>query len=257
MDPYRTYEQLRDEAPVFHDERRDLWVLSRYEDVQRASRDWSTFSSRKGVHVGEFDRLFGSDALLSTDPPKHNTLREIVKKRFTPRAVQAFVEAVRTIASRHVDGLRGSEFVDLARDFGWAIPPEVSAHVLGVPQEDLPYLREILNKLAQSDPSTGDAEVGYLIEATMAAAFEELEAYFAEQVRQRMSVPRDDVLSDIAAAEQQRMLEPHARGGLCLLLFLAGIDTTSSLISNSLWHLANRKTDRDLLREMPRRSRTR
>jgi cytochrome P450 len=81
-DPYPIYRGLRDEAPVYLSPERRLWVLSRFDDVQRAGRDWRTFSSAEGVDID--DSRLGPGSFLDADPPRHDELRTLLHADFRP-----------------------------------------------------------------------------------------------------------------------------------------------------------------------------
>ncbi|MGH3138654.1 MAG: cytochrome P450, partial [Gaiellales bacterium] len=84
-DPYPVYRRLRDEAPVYLNRERSIWVLSRFDDVQRAGRDWHTFSSAEGVDID--DSRLGPGSFLDADPPRHDELRKILQADFAPASL--------------------------------------------------------------------------------------------------------------------------------------------------------------------------
>ena len=86
-DPYPTYSRLREEAPLYHNADRDFWALTRYEDVQAASRDWKTFSSAEGVDPDYVGVRLGLNSFLDMDPPRHDLLRKIVREHFDRKTV--------------------------------------------------------------------------------------------------------------------------------------------------------------------------
>src|SRR5580700_5939122 len=97
-DPYDLYRRLRDEAPVFHSERYRFYALSRYEDVCRAHRDWETFSSSHGVDLATMSgHMEPQESIIMMDPPKHDRLRALVSRVFTPRAMTALEPMIRDV----------------------------------------------------------------------------------------------------------------------------------------------------------------
>ena len=100
-DPYDMYRRLRDEAPVYHNERYGFWALSRYDDVVEAHKDWRTFSSSHGVDLHTLstppDQVAMFRSIIMMDPPAHDRLRALVSRVFTPRAVQSFEPIVREV----------------------------------------------------------------------------------------------------------------------------------------------------------------
>ena len=103
IDPYPTYAQLRDGAPVYHNEKMGFWALSRFEDVWDAHLDWETFSSAWGQTLEK--TLTPLPLMISLDPPKHTRVRQLVSKVFTPRRVGLLEPIVRGITTERLDGL--------------------------------------------------------------------------------------------------------------------------------------------------------
>ena len=83
-DPYPVYRELRETAPVYYNEDRGLWVLSRYADVLAAARDWQTFTNARGVDIDEGDFTFGPGDLLHMDPPGHMNCKRCCARRSPP-----------------------------------------------------------------------------------------------------------------------------------------------------------------------------
>jgi hypothetical protein len=84
-DPYPMYRELRDHAPVYRNDERGFWALSRFEDVQWASRDWHAFTSADGVEQDRWGKLLRVSSFIGEDPPRHDQLRSILRKHFVPR----------------------------------------------------------------------------------------------------------------------------------------------------------------------------
>jgi cytochrome P450 len=94
-DPYPIYRCLRDESPLHYNDERQLWSLSRYEDIQAAARDWETFTSTTGADLDDTGELIGEGDFLDTDPPRHDELRKVVREHFTPKVINALEDRVR------------------------------------------------------------------------------------------------------------------------------------------------------------------
>jgi cytochrome P450 len=86
--PYDAYKILRDRFPVYRNEERGFWALSRYDDVQRAARDWQTFSSEPGVDLDGTGQEYGPGNFIDLDPPRHDVLRKLVRHAFIPKQVR-------------------------------------------------------------------------------------------------------------------------------------------------------------------------
>lgn len=138
-DPYPWYRRLLHEAPVYHDDRNDLWALCRYDDVHAAVRDHGALSSADGVAY----RRMRLPAMITLDPPDHTRLRRIVSREFAPRGLEHRRPVIDRLAAEAVRRLGGSGTVDFVDAVAWPLPVAVIAAILGVPEEDLPTLRRI------------------------------------------------------------------------------------------------------------------
>ncbi|MDX6741550.1 cytochrome P450 [Actinocorallia sp. A-T 12471] len=134
-DPFPTLDRLRELSPAVHLSRYDFWVLTRYDDVRAAARDWQTFSSAEGVALTpEFnERLAGS--ILSADPPEHEQLRAVLREKLAPRGLSAVREQIRSYADRLVDGLVERRTFDGVADLAAVYPINVVADLVGLPLE--------------------------------------------------------------------------------------------------------------------------
>ncbi len=144
-EPYPVYKTLRDESPLYHDERYDLWVLSRFEDVQSAMRDWRTFSQEPGVDIdGHGQALIGSGDILDMDPPRHDELRALVQrtKTFASKNIQALEPKIKDLVEGFVDAFIDRGEADLVKEFTYPLPLRMGPELIGFPVEDLPMLDE-------------------------------------------------------------------------------------------------------------------
>jgi cytochrome P450 len=244
-DPYPIYRQLRDLAPVYHNERRGVWVLSRYGDVQAAARDHLTFSSARGADVVDFS--FGPGDFLDQDPPRHDELRQILRQDFLPRRLRLLEGAIRDAVDELVDVLVQRGRGDFAREFAQRLALQTLCRLLGFPSEDFALLEgwfvRIVHRLPDEAAVPGD----------VAVASSEMEPYVAEAVAERAGDPPDDVLGTLARAIAAGRLERTEVFGLIRLLLVAGVHTTSTLLANTLLHLHERPSDRRLLANAPER----
>jgi cytochrome P450 len=222
-DPYPSYAWLRAGHGVYHDERSDLWVLSRYADVLNALRDHQTFSSARGGGPGgyEIPRM-----LISTDPPDHTLLRSLVSKAFQPRMVAALEPRIRQIAAELVDAVAERGSFDLVQDLSAPLPIIVIAELLGVE----PERRHDFQRWSNAFVGLGD-EALTLERATSMTQFS---SYFAEKIEARRRERRDDLISDLVAAHEDReALSTQDILVFCMLLLVAGNETTTNLLANS------------------------
>jgi len=248
-DPYPLYARLRDEAPAYHNEYRDFWALSRFEDVQAAARDWETFSSEPCVdpdYVGVRLRL---NSFLDLDPPMHDLLRRIVRAHFTPKAIKDMEAVTGAVADELVGAFLAAGEADLARDFAWGLPLKVTMALLGLPREDFPFLRDTFEKLWEDNRLWIEPAPDAV--SRMAAA--RIHEYFAAALLERERRPTGDVLTTVAEARERDKLGLEVLAELAIVLYIAGYETTANLLSNSLLHLAEHPDQRAWLAANPDR----
>ena len=104
-----------EERPVYHNPERDFWALSRFHDVKSAFQDWRTFSSAGGVTVDELLALTGP-GFLTMDPPRHDQLRDVVRRFFEPRRVAALASRIEEMVEALLSGIAGRGEVDIAAE---------------------------------------------------------------------------------------------------------------------------------------------
>jgi len=174
-DPYPTYRLLRDEEPVYHAAESDTWVLSRHDDVETALLDHDSYSSVGGVFPTPPGSNFVQSMLpmmILIDPPRHNQLRALVSRGFTPRRIAALNDGIEELAQDLVGRLgdrAGS--ADFVADFAGVLPAVVIADLLGVPREDRDQFRQWSTMLVQADPTHGKTADGLSAMASMYGYF--------------------------------------------------------------------------------------
>jgi cytochrome P450 len=241
-DPYPTYRLLRDEDPVYRAGQTDTWVLSRHHDVQTALLDHDSYSSVDSV----FPTPPGSDFVQSLlpmmilmDPPRHNQLRALVSRGFTPRRIAALNDGIEQLAQDLVERLDGgSGSADFVVDFAGVLPAMVIADLLGVPRDDRDQFRQWSSMLVQADPTHGKTADGLSAMASMYG-------YFTDFLAERRRSPRQDLMSALVAAEIDGVhLTDEELLGFCALLLIAGTETTTNLLGNSAVVLAQHPDSR-------------
>jgi cytochrome P450 len=249
IDPYSIYARLREEAPVYQNEKLGFWALSRFEDVWDAHLDYETFSSTMGPSLeGGINPI---PMMIIMDPPDHTRVRQLVSKVFTPRRVAELEPTVRQITRDRLAGLEPGDQIDLFERLGSSMPMDVISTLLGVPAEDRDRIRHLTNTAMHR-------EGGLEIPASSKEAHAQVYAYYVDFIKRRQAHPSDDLLSDLIAAEIQRedgsrtKLSFEELLGFCLLLGNAGHETTARLICNSAVTLARNPDQRRELVGAPR-----
>ena len=250
-DPYPLYAAMLERAPVAYNEERGFWSLCRFADVQAAARDWKTFSSDEGVDLDFMAKLMcGPGDFLDYDPPRHDHLREIIKRRFTPKAFEQLTPRIQAIVDELIDDIVERGGGDIVADLASPTPIRVVTALLGFPQEDLPMLTRLQAESITRTP--GEVRLPKIaLDATA-----ELRRYFSEAAEARRKHPTDDVITDMVSkkAGDRSMTEPEIVG-MCFLLWIAGFDTTRSLIANGIQLLDEHPDQRAIMAREPDRMR--
>jgi cytochrome P450 len=252
-DPYPVWRRMRDEEPVYHNEKLGFYALSRYEDVERASLETEVFSSAKGNVIDIIrDSLSGippMEMIIFMDPPKHTAMRRLMSRGFTPRRVAALEDSVRTMA---VDGLGrfgDGDVFDYLEDFGAHIPPKVISTLLGIPESEHDQMRrwsDAIMHLAEGDTEQGGSSAGV-------DAMEQMHAYFGELAEVRRRRPEEDFLTTLIEAEltlpdgSTRPLNDMEVVEYVIVLVGAGSETVARFLGNAIVVLADSPDQRDLL----------
>jgi cytochrome P450 len=233
-DPYPTWKCLRDQTPVYRNDRFGFFALSRHADVEAAHRMPLELSSAHGTVLELMTRpgagtTEGMKRLIVMDPPDHGRLRSLVSRAFTVRRVAELEAEVRGICCSLLDSQVGSEGFDYLRDFGSIVPSEVISALLGVPQSDRSSVRDLIDRVFHIEPG-----VGMINDTAMAAAIA-LYGYLADQLEERRKSPRDDMMTALVEATvdedgETRRLTSDEAVGFAHLLLAAGTETTARLL---------------------------
>ena len=233
INPYPVYKWLRDEAPLYHNERVGFWALSRFEDVLAAHLNAETFISAHGPTI-EADAAPGT--LIGTDPPDHTWQRKLVSRLFTPRAIGNLEPKVRAIAAGILEDARERGEIDVTPEFSGHLPMLVIAEMLGLPVEPRARLRELSDRMLDRSDATEDG----LVSEAANAAIGEAHVILGEIVEDKVRHPGDDIatllLNGKVADENgvERSLSREEVVGRLLELTAAGHETTAKLISNGV-----------------------
>ncbi len=250
--PYPYWERLRDEAPVYWCATYKFWAITRYDDVLQTLHDPARFSSLGGPAGSSQEDKMPRLPLIQDDPPHHDRLRRILSKAFTPRTTADREERIREIAKGLMEELEASvaagEKIDLVKAFSGPFPVSVIAEILGIPAE----LRDRLRLWRASSSVTGAAELG---DAHPPTVMREMYETLAELIESRRRERRDDLFSALIEASEsdESPLKPAELVGLCQLLWTAGNETTTNLLSNAALVLQERPDLLEMVRSQPAR----
>ena len=233
-DPYPLYARLRSEEPLHHNAEHDFWVLTRHADVLAALQDHTTYSSAMGVSL---DRsAWGPHAhtvmsFLAMDPPRHQRLRSLVSRAFTPRRVRELEEHIGELTADYYDRVL-EDRLDWITDFSGRLPMDVICELMGVPAQDRDELRRLADLVVHREQGLQDVPPDGM------AASLELVGYYADLVEHRKRRPGDDLTSALLAAELDgdRLADQEVIAFLFLMV-VAGNETTTKLLGNALFHL--------------------
>jgi cytochrome P450 len=228
--PYETWRRLRDEAPVYHNEKYGFWALSRFADVLAASLDTETFSSAKGITLDSIGEPIPLPMMIMMDPPLHDAFRKVVSRSYTPRRIGALGQRIEQLCAGYLDPFVGAEGFDFVQDFGMRLPVMVISTLLGFPEEDHDQLREWsdigLHREEGKEGLTPEA-----IEAQKLTF-----GYYHAQVEERRRHPRDDMITEMAQADLElpdgvvRKLDDLEVMGMMGLISNAGNETVARML---------------------------
>ena len=246
--PYPLYERMRTEDPVHWNEEQGAFLLTRYADcvellrtpgvsvdasnaqltAEQAARRRS-LAAQTGGGIETF--LSQARPMLFSDPPDHTRLRGLVSKAFTPRRVEELRPHIGDLVDNLLEPLADGAEIDVIADIGFPLPVIVIAELLGVPLEDREQLKGWSRDLAR----TIDPEVTEEVAMRAAMSAMQFVNYLNGLIEERRARPREDLLSALLAAEDagEHLDHPELLVN-CILLFIAGHETTQNLIGNGM-----------------------
>ena len=232
-DPYPYYRRLRDEAPIYRNDKLNFWALSRHEDVLRGFRNSTALSNKHGVSldpISRNDEAHRVMSFLALDDPGHLRLRTLVSKGFTPRRIRELEGRVTEIAVQHLDEALQHNSFDYVDDFAGKLPMDVISELMGVPQEDRVRIRALADGVMHREDGTAD------VPASAMAASGELLMYYASMVKQRRKSLSDDLTSALVEAEidGDKLTDDEIMAFLFLMV-IAGNETTTKLLANAAY----------------------
>jgi cytochrome P450 len=258
-DPYPTYERMLQVGPIPLKgdiaEGDNVWLFSRYADVQRILRDPRFGRESFGNAVNQ---VFGPGPvtesfnrwILFMNPPDHTRIRSLVSKAFTPRATERLRESIQRVVNDLIDPMQAKGSFDLIKELAYPLPVIVICELLGIPEEDRDRFHDWSSALAEALDAFSVNRPDIVERANAGAAG--LTAYFHELVAKRRQNPREDLLSAMIAAEEQgdRLTEQELLA-TSVLLFFAGHETTVNLIGSGMRQLLLHPDQLQKLRDDP------
>lgn len=250
--PYPVWRRLRDERPLYRNDRFDFFAVSRFADVEACSRDWPTFISGKGT-VLEMIRAnitAPRGMFIFEDPPLHDLHRGLMSRVFTPRRVAALEARMRQLCARALDPFVGTGGFDYVRDLGADMPMRVISEMLGIPESDQEAVRDQTDAGLRIEEGGGPKTVD-------AGAVLESRARFLDYVEFRRRHPSDDLMTDLLTITftdehgVERRLDEEEIVHYSTLLAAAGNETTTRLIGWTGYLLAKHAEQRELLLQDP------
>lgn len=154
--PYPTFARLRDEAPLYYNERYNFWAISRHADVETALSDWETFSNSRSDILELIQSKFPMPpgVMMFEDPPTHTMLRGVMSRVFTPRRMAAIEDQIRAYCVRCLDPLVGSDGFDIIAELASMMPMRVIGMLLGIPEDDQIGVRDANDANLRTKPGT-------------------------------------------------------------------------------------------------------
>jgi cytochrome P450 len=258
---HAVWKRLRDEAPLYWNEKYGFFALSRFADVLPAMLDTETFSS---AHMTVLEMMTpeknSGGMMIFMDPPEHTNLRKLVSRAFTPRAINGLSDRVRRLCARYLDQFVGGDGFDFVDQFAALIPPSVILALLGFPEESADEWRHGIDAMFHMEEDQqgftdgrSPQEILETRQDSTASLFEMLPAMLEERRRE----PKDDLISVLVHSDLEdddgstRKLNNAEIGAFVTLLSIAGTETVARLLSWAAVLLARNPEQRRILVDDP------
>jgi cytochrome P450 len=224
-DPFPYYAELREKYPCYWSDGAQLWILSRYDDIVEAARDWQTFSSTAGNLIDELPGRAGA-TLGTTDPPRHDRLRALSQAAFLKRNLDGLLEPTLKIADRSLERIVGQGTFEFIDDFSSQITVGLLFRTMGLPDRDHADIRRKVILAISTDKAAKGRTSEHI------AAFQEISAFLTAEVAKRRANPTDDLITHLAEAEIDGDRLSEREVVLTTATFvMAGVESLSSFMS--------------------------
>ena len=258
--PHETFKRLRNECPVHwtdgiseYPEEAGYWSVTKADDVHTVSRDWETYSSELGGITAVSESVMPLELtramFIGMDPPKHDRLKALFQRGFTPKRIADHEDEIRAITVRVLDGLAGRDECDLVTDVAQPVVSRVIGSFMGIPPEDDEVWARLMNAaLGAGDPDLNPEGPQAVMEQEVPEIFARCQRLIAER-RER---PTDDLTSVLVNAEVDgHRLEEHEIVMGFFLLVAAGNDSTKATYCSAMRALIENPDQRQLLLDDP------
>ncbi len=241
QDPYTYFDNVRENDPVHWNKDYELWLVTRYDDLVWLTRHPELFSSAVFANdprdpypsinesdLGLYDYVkdFFADWFIQKDRPIHADMRKVLHGYFNPKAMELWRPMVIDVIGMLLDEAEEKGSMDVMADFATPLPLLVIAQMLGMPNQDRQFIRELAEKLL----FIGRSEVDRMKPLT--EGIQELQEYLGPTVGERIANPGEDLLSVLASGETKGVYSRDEVVANAILLLLAGHETTINLICN-------------------------
>jgi cytochrome P450 len=257
--PHELFKEMREKCPVHwtskiteYPEEDGFWSVTRADDVRAVSLDWETYSSATGV-TALTNAIMPVDLIramfIGMDPPKHDRLKQLFQRGFTPKRIAEHEDAIRAITLGVLDRLEGRERCDLVTDVAQPVVSRVIGSFMGIPPEDDEIWARLMNTtLGAGDPDLNPEGVQSVMERDVPEIF----ARCGRLIAERRENPTDDLTSVLVHAEVDgERLEEHEIVMGFFLLVAAGNDSTKATYCSGMRALMEHPDQKQLLIDDP------
>jgi cytochrome P450 len=256
--PHALFRELRRSCPVHWSagisqspNDAGFWSVTKAEDVHTVSRDWETFSSASNIiisdHMVPVEIVQGM--FIGMDPPKHDRIKTLFQRAFTPRAIARHEEAIREVTTRVLDGLAERETCDLVTELAQPVVARVICSFMGLdPEDDKPWAEAINGLAGFGDPELNPKGLEQLLAEDIPPLYEKCMKLAAD----RRANPTEDMLSVLVFAEidGDKLTDDEIFSGF-ILLMIAGNDSTKATFTGTMRALIEHPDQRQLLIDDP------
>jgi len=240
--PYELFKQMRAKCPVHwtgkieqYPEEAGFWSVTTADDVHEVSRDWQTYSSELGgvtVFAEIFPLELARAMFIGMDPPKHDKIKALFQRGFTPKRIADHEDRIRAIVRDVLDRLGDRDRCDLVADLAQPAVSRVISSFMGLsPEEDAIWARIVNSALAPDDPDLAPEGIDGVLQKDIPEMFERCRGLIAE----RRANPTDDLTSVLvhAEVEGEMLSETDIVMGFFLLM-AAGNDSTKATFCSGM-----------------------